>query len=112
MQEDGIDPNAGDPDLGLDYTIAVVDADVGGGTIITQTADVPGDSPYLYQFNAPSFRHKNLSVCNVAFADGSVRGMRWYKNVRHEVDPANFGTSDLVRRNIRIKYPSRALWRP
>ena len=104
--EGGEDPNVGDPDLGLDYPVSIIDTTNAGAPLDQfgeQVAD-PSAGSYTILYNAPIFHANN---CNMAFADGSVRGMKAYRNQRHPVDPADFCISDFVRRNLRIKYPSR-----
>ena len=105
-----IDPNEGDPDLGLDYPVGIVDYFAADGRNISQTHDASEDGIAAILLNAPIFRHNNLKTANFTFADGSVRSIRWYQNQRHPVSP-DYAISDLERKNIRIKFPSRAPFR-
>lgn len=48
----------------------------GKGSASFANADSPfSDFVYPYQYGTPRFRHNGNRVCNVAFADGSVRGL-------------------------------------
>ena len=103
------DPNEGDPDLGLDYPVSIIDT-TNGGDPLSQFNELYANAAgevYTILAGAPVFRHKGQSICNMAFADGSARGMKAFRNQPHPVDPSSFVTSEFVRRDLRIKYPSR-----
>lgn len=72
--------------------------------ILGNTDDV--DLPYLVKINSPRYRHKGDTICNVAFADGSVRGLML--NVRQiEYAPdENVHMNEFKRGMYKIKWPS------
>ena len=105
--ENDADPNVTtDPFYGSDFPVLIIGPGQYPGQIEynQDTADLGTGSFYL-QSSGPRFRHNDNGVMNAAFGDGSARGMKVNPNEDH---PAGFGfvTSELERRNIRIKFPS------
>ena len=95
-----------DPFYGSDFPVLIIGPGQYPGQIeFNQDTAASADGGFFLQNSGPRFRHNGDSVMNAAFGDGSARGMKVNPNEDH---PAGFGfvTSELHRRNIRIKFPS------
>ena len=101
------DINQGDADLGPEFPVSIVDAPNVGLSQYGKEQYSPTGSVYVIMFGAPQFRHGQADRVNVTWSDGSVRAVKGFQRQRHPVDEVNFGTSELDRRNIRIKWPSK-----
>ena len=77
-----------------------------GATTETGNSDIAitGTSFFPALSGSPIFRHNSETVCNVVFADGSVRALRWFPNVEHAA--GDVVTSEMTRQMLRPKFPS------
>ena len=102
--------NIGDPELSVDFPVMINPPDLSG--IISDPVykygnqDIldTGGSFWAFVAGAPRFRHNSETIANTLFADGSVRGMRWYPTVEHPA--GDFVTSDMQRTMLRPKVPN------
>ena len=102
--------NVGNTDRSVEFPAFInppnLQALLGGSSPYAANSDLllTGTSFNLYVAGAPNFRHNSQTVSNTVFADGSVRGLRWFPNVEHP--GGTFVTSELSRQMLRPKYPS------
>ncbi len=59
---------------------------------------------YYHVAGAPIFRHNARERCQVGFADGSVRALKWNPGDEHE--GGYYVTSEMTRNMLRPKYPN------
>ena len=90
----------GNPTFGVGYPILVYNGQYG--------ANADGvSSLYVNGIGAPRWRHGSERIANFAFADGSVRSMRWFPNQIHPSGTDFLAPSEVMREHVRIKWPSR-----
>ena len=78
--------------------------------ITTFNTDFAGNSIYTFSIGGPRFRHGKNNICNVAFADGSVKGIKIsLGRAAYTVQGIESADSEFTRRYLLTKpmtYPS------
>ena len=72
---------------------------------MSYNTDVADEDFWLFQFGAPRFRHGKESICNVLFADGSVRGLAW-DPTRRKLSVGGGIDNEFTRKYLMLKWPS------
>jgi len=101
----------GTPDLSWGYPIfypsPVTAPQLTPNTDLTTNAFPPNLTITNYHTGTPRWRHNQNTMCNVGFADGSVKPIQWYpKRFVKGTSPAQaYAANDFLRRYIMIKWP-------
>jgi len=77
----------------IDSEIADANQDTGWGVI------------WDFSFGGPRWRHNGNSMCNVAFADGSVRSLRLYPNQKYTANGDTLYNNEFRRYMLMLKWP-------
>jgi prepilin-type processing-associated H-X9-DG protein/prepilin-type N-terminal cleavage/methylation domain-containing protein len=74
-----------------------------GGFSPTYNQDFGGGTVYVFATGGPRWRHSGNKVCNVAFADGSVRGLTL--NTKRFVNNGQDYHSEFLRSYLAMRWP-------